>query len=161
MQTEDLNIFSDEHPHNLLDEIIADGGVQSTFKGVYRISKMGECNRDAFLCTALENAPKEISNRDAYLADKRQKCDLDTWSTSCWLSYEKTLNIYKLMENHGNYPKILLGDILPETGYSILTTERKSIQNLPSAKRQKRKHHVDWWIFRNIDVSIYFELWEV
>ena len=55
------NLFSDEHPEDLLEKIIEDGVTQSEFENVYRISDSGECNRDAFLCTAIQNSQRDIN----------------------------------------------------------------------------------------------------
>lgn len=155
------NLFSDEHPTNLLEKIIEDGVTQSAFENVYRISESGECNRDAFLCTAIENSQRDVNNRDAYLAMMRKEYEIDEWSTSCWNDLDKATDIYESKEKHGKSPAILIGNISPDSGYSILTIERVSIKDLPSRKKKRRKNHIDWWIFREKDVSNYFKILEV
>jgi hypothetical protein len=162
MDTTSSQVFSAQHPSDLLERIIADGASQSQHDGVYRISRSGVCNRDAFLCTALENSQTiPVNNRDAYLAQMQTTYDVDHWSTSCWNDFERTIELYSLMLKRIDSPKILKGNILPQTGYSIITTNRPSIKSLPMRKQRKRAHHIDWWIFESQDVSIYFEEVEV
>ena len=62
-----------------------------------------------------------------------------------------------MKEKKGHSPAILVGDILPETGYSIISKERKSLCNNPQTRREG---HVDWWIFKDIDVSKNFSIME-
>ena len=154
-------IFSEDHPRDLLERIIADGVTQSTYENVYRISESGECNRDAFLCTAIENSQRNANNRDAYLAEKQKEYKIDDWSTSCWNNFDKALEIYECKEKHGHSPAILKGNISLDSGYSLLTTERLSVKEMPANKRKKRNHHIDWWIFVDKDVSTHFEVMEV
>lgn len=155
------NLFSDEHPTDLLEKIIDDGVTQSAFENVYRISESGECNRDAFLCTAIENSQRNVNNRDAYLAMMRKEYEIDEWSTSCWNDLDKATDIFASKEKHGKSPAILIGNISPDSGYSILTVERVSVKDLPSRKKKRRKNHIDWWIFREKDVSNCFKILEV
>ena len=154
-------LFSSVHPSDLLERIIADGVTQERFENVYRISDSGQCNRDAFLCSALDNSRRDINNRDAYLAEKQAMYEIDDWSTSCWEILSKANNILRMKEKYNDSPSILVGNILQETGYSILTTERISIKNLPPRQRNKKKHHIDWWFFEDQDVSVYFKKLEV
>ena len=156
-----VNVFSTNHPSDLLDRIIADGATQRSFSKVYRISDDGSCHRDTFLCSALYDSQRQLNNRDAYLAQLRQEYDVDDWSTSCWIDFEKAQGILQLKEKFNDSPALLVGKIVEDTGYSILTTERNSIKSLPAKKRKKRKHHVDWWIFDGKDVSVFFSKLEV
>lgn len=155
------NLFSDEHPEDLLEKIIEDGVTQSEFENVYRISDSGECNRDAFLCTAIQNSQRDINNRDAYLALMQKEYEIGEWSTSCWNDLDKANDIIACKEKYGKSPALLNGNILHDSGYSILTVERISIKDLPSRKKKKRKNHIDWWIFRDKDVSTCFKVLEV
>jgi hypothetical protein len=155
------NIFSAEHPVDLLERILAEGATQTSFKDVYRISDDGLCHRDTFLCSALMNSQREMNNRDAYLAQLQQEYDVEDWSTSCWADLEKAKKILALKEKFNDSPALLKGSIVEDTGYSILTTERNSIKVLPSKQRNKRKHHIDWWIFEEKDVSAFFSKLEV
>lgn len=150
--------FPDSYPKNLLDCIIKDGAGQNTYANVYRVSDDGTCNRDAFLCTAIQNLVYGVCNRDAYLALMMQEdCDIDIWSTSCWYDFKKAKKICALKEKHEHSPAILHGTIYPETGYSIITTQRNSMNGKVS---KNRIGHVDWWIFKNIDVSQNFSIME-
>ncbi len=160
-EVESASQFSDLHPTDLLERILADGGAHRTFENIYRVSDSGYYTRDAFLCTALEHAGQDICNRDSYLMQKQATYEIDEWSTSCWNDLKKAQGLLLLKEKHADSPAILVGDILPESGYSILTTERISIEALPAKKRKKKQHHIDWWITENQDVSIYFKKLEV
>ena len=157
-----INRFSEEHPSDLLEKILEEGASQSQFNDIYRVSYSGACNRDAFLCTVIVNSQKEsISNRDAYIAEMQKEYMVDDWSTSCWSDINRAKDLLSLMRRSADSPKILIGNILPETGYSILTTERTSVKALPKKKQRKKEHHIDWWIFDDQDVSMYFEGTEV
>lgn len=150
--------FPDSYPKNLLECIIKDGAAQNTYTDVYRISDDGLCNRDAFLCTAQQNLVYGLCNRDAYLAlVMQEECDIDIWSTSCWQDLKKVQKFCAVKEKHDHSPAILKGTIFPDTGYSILTTERYSINGTVS---KRRKGHVDWWIFKDVDVSQNFSIME-
>lgn len=155
------NIFSAEHPVDLLEQIIAEGATQTSFEDVYRISDDGLCHRDTFLCSALMNSQRELNNRDAYLAQLQQEYDVGDWSTSCWDDLEKAKKILALKEKFNDSPALLKGSIAEDTGYSILSIERNSIKLLPAKQRKKKKHHIDWWIFEGKDVSEFFSKLEV
>lgn len=153
--------FSSSHPSDLLERIIADGAKQNSFENIYRISDSGQCTRDEFVCSVLDDYQRKVNNRDAYLAQKQETYEIDDWSTSCWDSLSKAQGILRLKEKFNDSPSILVGNILQETGYSILTTERVSIQALPTKMQKKKRHHIDWWIFDEQDVSVYFKKLEV
>ncbi len=158
MSNVEKNCFPDSYPKNLLDCIIEDGACQNTYTDVYRISDSGTCNRDDFLCTAMQNLVYGVSNRDSCLALMMQEdCDIDMWSTSCWQSLKRAKGICALKERHEHSPAILKGTIFPETGYSIITTQRKSMSGSSS---KQRNGHVDWWIFKDVDASKYFSIME-
>lgn len=154
-----MSVFSSSHPSDLLERIIADGATQKSFNSVYRVSDSGQCTRDAFICTVLDNCQRNVNNRDAYLQLMQATYEIDDWSTSCWDSLTKAQNLLRLKEKYYDSPSILVGNILQESGYSILTTERFSIKDSPL--RKKRKHHIDWWIFEDQDVSAHFKKLEV
>lgn len=159
MATESTNAdFSALHPANLLQRIIDEGATQTCFEHVYRISEDGACNRDAFICSALE--PRLRDSLDANIAFAKEHpddYDVGDWSTSCWNTEEKAREIMALKESHGHFPALLIGTILPESGYSILSTERRSIKTLNASKRRKKRGHIDWWIFDTQDVSPQFK----
>ena len=148
------NGFSKLHPKDLLERIIADGAAQNKYVDVYIVSETGLCNRDAFICTALQNSSTASNNRDAFLCSN-EVYDIGNWSTSCFILFSKIKGIYKLTERRGHSPAILKGTIFPETGYSIITNERASV--IKGLVKQSRGH-VDWWIFENIDVSCDFTI---
>ena len=155
MSNKEINCFPDSYPKSLLESIIKDGAGQNTYEDVYRVSDTGFCNRDAFICSALQNEIYDFNNRDNYLA--RDDCDIDNWSTSCWKVLAKVKRIYSLKEKKGHSPAILKGTIFPQTGYSIITEQRHSYLNNP---HPSRKGHIDWWIFKDVDVSENFSIME-
>ena len=157
MVDKESNCFPDSYPKDLLDCIIKDGAGQNTYEDVYRISDTGLCHRDAFICSALQNEVYAVNNRDSYLAQRECECDIDDWSTSCWQTLSKAKRVYNLKEKKGHSPAILKGSILPKTGYSIVTNERYSVRDNPFSRR---KGHVDWWIFKDVDASENFSIME-
>ena len=161
MTSDTYKFYPNSYPDDLLARIIEDGATQQYCKDVYRISKTGACNRDVFICSALENEVGEVNTRDAYLAEKNRAYEIGEWSTSCCDCLSAAQEKLALMERHHDRPLILIGNILPETGYSVLTTERKTIKILPAKKLRKKKHHIDWWIFKDQDVSEHFRILEV
>ena len=151
--------FSALHPSDLLQKIIDDGATQLSFENIYRISEDGACNRDAFICSLLQDYYRD--GRDAYLAQKQQEYDVGEWSTSCWNDLKRARKIYDAKEKHDHFQAMLIGDISPESGYSIMSIDRKSIQKWPSDKRRKKRGHIDWWIFEDQDVSGNFKIIEL
>lgn len=152
-------IFPKSYPKNFVERLKSDGAGQNEYVDVYRISEDGGCNRDAFLCTMIQNADSKGINRDAYLLSQRdvKEYDISAWSTSCWQDLKPVKKIYKLKEKHEHSPSMLRGTIFPYTGYSIISTQRESVrQGLYKAS----KWHIDWWIFEDIDVSENFKIIE-
>lgn len=152
-------IFPKSYPKNFVERLKSDGAGQNEYVDVYRISEDGGCNRDAFLCTMIQNADSKGINRDAYLLSQRdvKEYDISAWSTSCWQDLKPVKKIYKLKEKYEHSPSMLRGTIFPYTGYSIISTQRESVrQGLYKAS----KWHIDWWIFEDIDVSENFKIIE-
>jgi len=159
MEDKEKGAFPDSYPKDFLERIKQDGAGQNEYADVYRISENGECNRDAFLCSRIKNNNNQGMDRDSYLASKRenQEYDVSEWSTSCWKKLKPAKNIYFLKERRNHSPSMLKGTIFSHTGYSIISTQRESVRK---GLYKARADHIDWWIFKDIDVSEYFKIME-
>ena len=148
------NRLPKEYPPILYDMIIRDGGAERKFDTVYRISKTGEINRDAFLSTFQEKMREEseTQNRDEQMAtEEQEEIDIGRFSTSCFQIKRKAINILKLKAKHGNFPCLLKGTIFPDSGLSMLTASSNS-------GRRATKSHIDWWIYEGKDPSNCFDI---
>lgn len=151
MDIEKSDLFPEDYPDDLYDRIVQDGAGENIFN-VYRVSDVGINNRDAFLCTYYTRIKtSQLNNRDAY---KYQHCfdgdyDIGIFSTSCFDEEKAANKILKLIEKHVDGPRMLYGTITPEYGLSMKTSESKS-------GRKSKKHHIDWWIYKDVDPSIKF-----
>lgn len=149
--------FPNSYPKDFIKRLESDGAGQNEYVEVYRISEDGGCNRDAFLCTMIQDADREGINRDAYLASQRdvKEYDISEWSTSCWQNLKPASKIYSLKEKYEHSPSMLKGTIFSHTGYSIISTQRESVRK---GLYKASKWHIDWWIFENVDVSKDFKI---
>ena len=143
--------FPDIYPKDLLSRIIEDGAGENTIELVYRIANYGKNDRDAFLSTLLTDIKDmQYNNRDAYLASKEIPVDIGIYSTSLSESEKDVRKLIRIMEQKYEGPVLLKGTVLPEFGLSMFTRNSKS-------KRRGRKHHIDWWIYKDMDPSPFFE----
>ncbi len=147
-------VFPEGYPENLLQLIIEDGAKENTIKDVYRVSFLGENNRDAFLSSFMERGQNQngYEIRDFALAET-ENLDIGLYSTSLFDSEKTSFKILKMFKKHYNGPKLLYGIINPYFGYSIKTNESRSC-------RHADKHHIDWWLYKNADPSVDFKIIE-
>ena len=151
MDMKKSDLFPSDYPIDLYDRIVEDGAGENKFD-VYRVSDVGTNNRDAFLCTYQTKMRSSIlNNRDAYIYNYNIETNYDIgfFSTSCFDEQKAAAKILKLIEKRVDSPKMLYGTIVPEHGLSMRTSESKS-------NRKSRKHHIDWWIYKDVDPSINF-----
>lgn len=151
MDIKKSDMFPEDYPSDLYDRIIEDGAGENTFE-VYRISNVGTNCRDAFLCSYHTNkSSSNLNNRDAYVYKYRigDNYDIGLFSTSCFDEQKAANKILRLIEKRVDSPKMLRGTTAPEHGLSMRTIESKS-------GRKSKKHHIDWWIYKDTDPSINF-----
>lgn len=113
---------------------------------VYRLALNGVINTEAFLST-YEYC---IINKKMTLRDINKEYGLSnpsTYSTSCYEKYKDVKNACKCLKKH--YPPIITitGTTTLSSGVLQRTKERTG----------EGKSHVDWWIYKNQDVSGNFE----
>lgn len=141
-----MSKFPESYPKDLLDRIIEDGAGDNTFENVYRVDNYGKCNRDAFLSSFQEKKKRNgLNNRDSY-KQQNNEYDIGEYSTSLSSNKREIKNTLKMMENHYNRPKILIGNINPKYGKSMKTRESKS-------QRYSKRNHIDWWLYEDADPS--------
>lgn len=115
---------------------------------VYRLAIEGVINRNAFFST-FEDC---IKNKKMTLRDVSQNYDLSnpsTYSTSCYEKYNEIKNACKCFKRHHSLTKIITGRTTLSSGVIQRTKERTG----------EGKSHVDWWIYRDKDVSGDFEVY--
>lgn len=133
--------FSVLFPDDFAERILPDEA-EVLDLNVYRICLSGEINQAAFQSTY----------EDKYMIQRPQELDLEnpsTFSTSC---YEKTRDIrnsLKMFRNR-NHPEAIIA--CGNTGVTdgLVLQEKKK-------KNHGKRSHVDWWIYRDHDVSPRFK----
>lgn len=138
------NRFPECFPDNFYSEILPSNLPDEEYN-VYRVSKNGNTDNNAFISTYEEYLNGEITDKDI---------DLDnpsTYSTSCNKSKSRIKGILKLALKHGHPKPIILEGV----------TKRQCGPSQVSRDRDKfaARGHVDWWIFKNSKPEDSFKIW--
>ncbi len=125
--------FSSSIPANLIPSIL-ESGKENFDQLVYRVSKSGLINADAFLNSYDERIKEKRDIKNLNLDD------IGTYSTSCYLSAESLdflLGILKrrYFEEYPS-PRVIMG-------YTVGGLSQRTIERDPKTKGD----HVDWWIY--------------
>lgn len=140
--------FPDCFPDNFY-ELIEENGIEAKSECfeeegvIYRISKLGKLDRDAFRSTYEEYEKGLATNKDIDLND------LQTYSTSCDIKKAKIKKMMKLFNKYYPKPILLQGKAQRTDGIAMKTIDWKAEYN--------NNHHVDWWIYKEAHPETYFE----
>lgn len=118
---------------------LPEGAHEESIK-VYRACRSGKCDRDSFIPTFEQNGCK--------LKQGQEKDDPSVYSLS---TFEKPnhIKMWASLNSDMHVPfKIAIGYTDPRHGVVQRTRERKS----------KSKSHVDWWLYRDAEPYMEFEL---
>ena len=136
--------FCSLFPHDFADRILPEEAEIIDLK-VYRVCLSGKIDRESFRSTY----------EDHYYLKRPEEVDLDdpsTYSTSCCEKARDIRNSLKMFMKR-NHPKAIVaaGNTGKTDGLVLQECKKKEL------KKGKRNHsHVDWWIYRDHDVSYHF-----
>lgn len=131
------NEFSDCFPENFKTEILPENAEPLDLR-VYRVCLSGKIDQDSFRSTY----------EDVYVLHRPGELDVNdpsSYSTSCFEKRQDIKRSLRLFQKHG-HPKAIVAVGMTGTEDGLVLQEK----NKPN---HGKKSHVDWWIYRNHDVS--------